>query len=130
METFHIKKGVLQDSTHTTPHTAISDTVIVSLHPLGGGTIEIKCRTSHDSNRPSIAESADCVQYLYMVGTTPPASTNDAGLRGVSSTHASFTLSLETGSSGKTLYIYFRWYNTKHPALAGPWSSLQTVLVL
>jgi len=130
METFHIKKGVLQDVTRTTHHTSISDVVVVSLQPIGGSIIVTKCRTSHDSKRPSIPDGADSVQYAWQLGGTAPVSAEDAGLKSGLSSHAAFNLNLPAGSTGKYLYIFFRWYNTKHPNLAGPWCSLLTVLVL
>ena len=52
------------------------------------------------------------------------------GLKAEISTRASFNLDAGSASSGKYLYIYLRWYNTKHPALVGPWSSMHTTLIL
>jgi len=46
------------------------------------------------------------------------------------STKASFVLALSSASSTQSLFIYFRWYNTKHPELAGPWSALMTTMIL
>ena len=60
----------------------------------------------------------------------PPASAEAEGLKAEISTRASFNLDAGSASSGKYLYIYLRWYNTKHPALAGPWSSMNTTLIL
>ena len=130
METFHIKKGVLQDVVHTQMRSSNSESIVAALQPLGGGDVSIKCRTSHDSKRGSIADGADSVQYVFQVGGTAPTGADDAGLNKEISTHASFTLNLGTSASEKKLYIFFRWYNTKHPDLAGPWCSLQTTLVL
>ena len=129
METFNIKKRVLQKSTRTIPTTPIVDSVSITLIPIGGGSILLKCYRS-TGQRAAICEEADCVQYLYQVGDTPPASADAGSLKNGLSTKASFTLALGASSSGKTLYIYFRWYNTKHPELAGPWSSLQTSLIV
>jgi len=77
------------------------------------------------SQRAGICAGADSVQYMYAVGTTPPASAEAEGLKAEISTRASFNLDAGSASSGKYLYIYLRWYNTKHPALAGPWSSMK-----
>jgi hypothetical protein len=46
------------------------------------------------------------------------------------STKGAFMLQGGVECEGKRLYIYFRWYNTKHPDIAGPWSQLQTTIVL
>jgi len=130
LETFHIKKGVLQDNTRTQRRAEIAESLVVGLQVLGGGDISVKCRTSHDSKRSSLADGADCVQYAYQVGGTAPANVDDAGLRKETSSHAAFTLHLGAGNSGKNLYIFFRWYNTKHPALAAHWNVMQTLLVV
>lgn len=128
-ETFNIKSGPLEKTTRSRPVTPISELVSPTIQPIGGGTMSVKCYTS-TSQRAGIYAGADCVQYLYAVGTTPPASAADEGLKAGISTRASFFLDLETASSGKYLYIYLRWYNTKHPNLAGPWCSLNTMLIL
>ena len=129
METFNIKKGVLQKTTRTVPVTPITEAVVASIQPLGGGTVVLKCYTV-TGQRASIYSGADSVQFLYQVGDTPPVSAEVPGLNKELSTKAIITLSLGAGSSGKNLYIYFRWYNTKHPELSGPWSALQTSLIL
>ena len=82
------------------------------------------------SLRAGIFRNADSVQFLYMVGKTPPASAAEAGLLKELSSKAIFTLQLGADNSGNNLYIYFRWYNTRHPQLAGPWSSLNWTLIL
>jgi len=129
METFNIKKGVLQKTTRTIPTTPITDAVTVTLQPLGGGSVSVKCY-SITGTRASILEDADSVQYSYLIGLTPPTSIESAGMVKELSTKASFTLQLGAANSAKYLYIYFRWYDTKRPELSGPWSSLQSTLLL
>lgn len=128
METFNIRKGVLQKTTRSVSTTPISEMPIVAVQPLGGGSVAIKCHSN--ASRASILDGADSVQFVYAVGNTPPASADVQGLSKELSTKASFTLALGAGSSAKYLYIYFRWYNTKHPELASPWSTLITTLIL
>lgn len=128
METFNIKKGVLQKTTRSFSNTPISETPIVAVQPLGGGSLAIKCHSS--TSRASILDGADSVQYVFLVGDTPPASADVQGLSKEISTKASFTLALGTGTSAKNLYIYFRWYNTKHPELSSPWSAMISTLIL
>ena len=129
METFNIKKGVLRKSTRTIPQTPISEPITVTIQPIGGGSVSIKCYSS-TGQRASIFKNADSVQYLYLVETTPPASAEDAGLSTGISSKAIFMLSLGPASSTKFLYIFFHWYNVKHPDLSSPWSPLQTTLIL
>ena len=129
MEAFNIKKGLLQKTSRGSSSTPIAESVTVTIQPIGGGTMSLKCYST-TGQRASIYSGADGVQFLYMVGDVPPVSAEAPGLSKELSTKAIITLSLGSGSSGKNLYIYFRWYNTKHPELSGPWSALQTSLIL
>lgn len=126
LKTFNIKSGSAKRSVAVQP---IQETVNVSIQLLGGGSVTFKCR-AEGSSHASIIDMANCIQYAYLVGTTPPTSADDAGLFRDISTKATFTLSLGSGSSTKYLYIYFRWYNTKHPELAGPWTRLVSTLIV
>jgi len=126
LQTFNIKSGQNKRSVAAQP---IQDSVISSIQLLGGGSVTIKCH-AEGSLRPSILEDADSIQYVFMVGTTPPESADVQGLTKDISTKATFTLALGSGNSSKYLYIYFRWYITKHPDLAGPWSALQSTLIV
>lgn len=129
METFNIKKGVLQKQTRSSSNTPITEPVTVTIQPVGGGMVTIKCYST-TGQRASIYSEADSVQYLYQVGDTAPSSAEVPGLTKELSTKAIITLNLGSAASGKNLYIYFRWYNTKRPELSGPWSALQTSLIL
>jgi len=128
METFNIKKGMLQKTIRSVSVIPISEKVAAAIQPLGGGSIAIKCHNS--TSRASILEGADSVQFVYQVGDVPPASAEAAGLMKDISTRAAFTLALGADNASKYLYICFRWYNTKHPKLASPWSSMQSTLIL
>lgn len=129
LTTFNIKKGALQKASRTIPQKPIIEPVTVTIQPIGGGSVTIKCYSSTGA-RPGIYGAADCVQYLFQVGDTAPVSAESASLSKDLSTKGAFTLQLGPGATGKSLYIYFRWYNTRHPELAGPWSGLQTTLLL
>ncbi|MDD2799065.1 MAG: hypothetical protein PHV20_10765 [Bacteroidales bacterium] len=129
LETFNIKKGLLEKTTRTIPTTAIKESVQPILIPFGGGTVTVKCYSS-TSPRASIFGDADSVQYLYSVDTPVPESANTPGLIQGLSTRATFDLHLGTQNGGKRVYIFLRWYNTKHPELAGPWSDMQSTFLL
>jgi hypothetical protein len=88
----------------------------------------VKCYSK--GSRASILDAADSVQYRFVVGTTAPTSADDAILDKELSTKASFVLPTGVQKVGMMLYIYFRWYNTKHPELAGPWSTLQSTIII
>jgi len=129
LDTFNIKSGVLQKFTRTIAVTPLVDQVAAALKPIGGGSVSIKCR-NQSTKRASIEEGANCVQYVYVVGVKAPDSADADNLRQDISTRASFVLKLGSASSAQNLYIYFRWYNTKHPDIAGPWSALMITLIL
>lgn len=128
METFNIKKGQLQKTTRSVSVSSITEAVVAGIQTLGGGTLSVKCR-SNTATRASIVEGADSVQYVYLVGKTAPTSYDAVGLTKEISTRAGFALNLGGEAAGESLYIYFRWYNTKHPELAGPWTGMQTVFI-
>jgi len=129
MEIFNIKKGILLKTTHARPQAALTEPLFAAIQPIGGGIVSIKCRGA-SGGRAAIFAGADSVQYNYTVGDTAPGSADAYGLKSEISTKGSINLALSPASSGKNLYIYLRWYLVKHPNLAGPWSSVQTVLIL
>ena len=108
---------------HTTPTEAITETVVAEAKPIGGGEMRFTCRTSHDTGRASKAEGADSVQLAYKVGDPAPADP-DAGTTKEIFTKSVFILALGAGNVNKKLYYFVRWFNTKYPGLAGPWSAL------
>jgi hypothetical protein len=129
METFHIKKGELQKGKHTLLTASMVEPISAKIQALGGGSMLIKCYSS-TAKRASIFADADSVQYSFMVGSVSPTSALVTGMTKDLSTKARFKLELGTENTEKHLYIYFRWYSTKYPQHAGPWTSLQTSLIL
>lgn len=129
LSTFNIKSGPLAKPNHSRPTKPITTLVLPEIKQLGGGTLELKCANS-DDNRIAIIEDASQVEVRYQVGPTAPTSASDPMLRQTASTHARFSLDLGAENSGKTAYLYFRWINSKYPALAGPWSNLSSVFIL
>lgn len=128
LDVFNIKDSYLRPKTRSVSHTNISDAITATLTPLGGGQVAVKCR-SVATGKATICEGADVVQYCYVIGTAPTAPGLPGQIKEVSS-KASFTLIVDPSNAGKVIYIYFRWYNTKHPNLAGPWSVVTTSYIL
>lgn len=128
LETFGIRNSIGPKAGRSTPQMPFTTMVETTLKPIGGGSIMVKCYSK--GSRASILEAANCVQYRFVVGTTPPSSAEDAILDKDLSTKASFVLPAGAEKIGLHLYIYFRWFNTKHPELAGPWSDLESTLIL
>jgi hypothetical protein len=126
---FNINGGVSPKTTRTRSTTAIKEPVSVTFQQLGGAIIAVKCYSTSGA-RASIFGEADSVQYLFKTGTVPSTSTNEDGLKTGLSTKGSFSIELNPEYKGKYLYIFFRWYNTKHPELSGPWSELQTTMIV
>lgn len=128
LETFGIRNRSGSKQPRSTPQNPITSLVEATLKPIGGGSVMVKCYSK--GARASILDTADCVQYRFVVGTTPPSSADDAILDKELSTKASFVLPAGVQKGGLTLFIYFRWHNTKHPELAGPWSTLQSTIII
>jgi hypothetical protein len=129
LELFGIKKGELGKTSRSILTSSITEMVLPKLHPIGGGSISVKCfvaagKTAH------IIEGANSVQYTYILGSIAPTSAQVTGLVKELSTKARFTLALGAENAEKHLYIFFRWYNTKYPSLAGPWTTVQTTMIL
>ena|ERR1035437_534056 len=121
--TFKFKIGHA-DPTHLT--VAITDPIYALGHPIGGGKAAFQCRVLADATRPHLHSGADGVQLAYKLGDPAPAGF-DTGTQKISFTKASFILSLGDSAGGQHLFVYARWYNSKHPELSGPWSLVQMI---
>ena len=129
LSVFNIKSGALAKKSRTKPTNPIEALVVPDIDQIGGGELALKCRNNMD-NRTAIVPDASCVEYRYLIGETPPTSPDQAGLQQDLSTRASFVVNMGSGNAGKNVYLYFRWNNTKYPALAGPWSHVYPVLIV
>ena len=128
LEVFNIKKGLLRTKTRTIRKIAISDGVSATIIPLGGSQLSFKCR-SQATGRAAMHEDADIIQFAYSIDTRP-VSPEDQGMRFGLSSKVSFTLPLEPIHAGKIIYVFFRWFNTKRPHLAGPWSTVYMSVIV
>lgn len=107
--------------THAT--TPITVTVMAEIGPLGTGDVIVTCRTSTDSKNASKLPEADSIQVSYKLDGAPPAGVDDGTHKEIF-TRARFIMHLGSENAGKKLYVFLRWYNTKHPQLAGPWGQM------
>jgi len=136
---FNFKIGRAVPSHSTTP---ISEVVVFDARPIGGGELKFSCRTAHDDHRASKAEGADSVQLAYMVvvpndNPTPPPpgggddipTPNTKGMAKEVFTKSQFTFHAGVDNVGKRMVVFARWWNTKHPELAGPWSPISIVVI-
>ncbi len=128
LSVFNIKSGVLVRATRSKPSSPIEALVMPGIRQIGGGSLAIKCGNNLDTRR-GIVEDASCVEYRYQIGGEAPQSISELGHSG-QSTRAAFTLALDADHAGKTVYITFRWFNPKYPALAGPWCNIIDLLLV
>jgi hypothetical protein len=126
-----------------THHSRPVDKITAHCYPviqlLGGGEIQMKCRSSIDSGRASINPEADALTIAYRIDHQPNQPVDSAsatltkvkrtqidnpddGTTKVTFTKASFVLELGGTNSGCTLQYYCRWIKSKYPNLAGPWT--------
>jgi hypothetical protein len=133
-------------TTHTTPSTAIAAKCFVDITMLGQCEVKFECRASADANRSGKAEGSDAVEVAFcslpMVevkagdGSILASKVKPRQMMGPSeatdhsiSTKALFTVTYPDSQLGNNLQLFFRWINTKHPDLAGPWSPLFSVII-
>lgn len=135
---FNFKIG-REEPSHST--TSITDAVIFEPKLLSGGDIKFICRTSHDDHRASKADRSDSIQMAYLIqnpepaaqppgsGTTEEEELDPDDLTQQTFTKAIFVKHFGGKMVGKKVVVFFRWYNTKHPELAGPWSSVTALVI-
>lgn len=112
----------------THSHTPITDTCFGRFSALGGGEIKVSFTSDTDTKRASLIKGANCVQIAFKIGDTPPAHVLD-GTKLDLVPRASYIMDMGADNSGKKLFVYQRWYNSKYPELAGPWSGQQSLII-
>jgi len=131
---------VLNRAAPTEPNTPIAGLVDFTVETLGGGELQFTCRPIGDGGRASKAEGADSVQVAWRfldTGTTPNPNPgpdviptpSDFGTVKDIFTKMKFLFHAGDVNVGKRIVIFVRWWNTKHPELAGPWSAVRVVVV-
>ena len=112
---------------HRIPVTPISDGMFVGLLAPGGGNIEVVCRTTSDASRPSLPKDCDGVELAWSIATQPPTA-DDAQNKRVFS-KSKFAINVGLANAGKTIYVFARWINTKHPEINGKWSAMYSIMI-
>jgi len=112
----------------TRPTTPIQEQCFASIKPLGGGMVRLSCRSQQDTQRASLPPGADSVQVADKIGEPPPSHPED-GTEITLITKATSTQELGPEHVGTRVYAFFRWFNTKYPDLAGPWSERVSFVV-
>jgi hypothetical protein len=114
------------------PTTAIETDCVGAVRSIRLGTAKISVRSSTDTSRASIAEDADSVQVSYIVrdaGAPDIADPNDKLMTKTLFFEAQFDLDLGSDNQGRWVNIYFRWYLSRYPQFAGPWSSMTKMVI-
>ena len=121
---------------HSNPtHTdvPIAELCVVGMISEGLGLYDIMSSVSTDSTRASKAHKGDTVQFSYAIFDTEAEAhiidPLDIVMHQDTSTHAHFHHDFGAANQGKWLVIYFRWFNTKHPELAGRWSAMRILAI-
>jgi hypothetical protein len=142
LQTFNLP---IEDVTGEAPHqtaartAAATELVYPLLKTIGGGIVRCKCFTEvKASGRPKKLDGFDLIQFVYKVvaqATTDipaaiPTDPADTTLIYGHSTKANFLVPTGTKNTGKLLCIFFRWTNSKHPELDGPWSNCFITTIL
>jgi len=125
---------------YTHPTTPISESVYIRHQLMGNGRIQLKCYTASSELRARLPKGANSIQIAYrkdLIELEIDPETHlsipgkvkrnmiknvDDGTTRVSFTTASPLWILEGVNAGDFLQFYVRWYNHRHPNLAGPWS--------
>jgi len=120
--------------TEPSPKPKINDIPIVGLMPLGGGWIDVRCRTETDQTRDSMHPDANVIECRYTLvpiqpGVRKPWPNLDDCKEVITSTKAHFIIKCGDTDAGKHFYGFFRWVNLTNPANSGVWSNAKTVVI-
>jgi hypothetical protein len=136
--------NIAPKGTYTKKTTSIKDQVYDIAIQLGGGQIEMVCRTSSDSKSASIHPDAtgwyiayDIVDIKFeqnpelssKVKKYPPKSPEDCYNYGFYS-RAREVLDVGAEHKGREMVYFVRWYDHKNPKLAGPYGPAKTIVIL
>jgi hypothetical protein len=132
---FNFKATRSKPTHHNEP---ISKICYVRFIPVGGGVYKVHCYDNSDASRASVTDGADGVMMYWTaidpVDMATSGKSDDSELSGKVKapmtagecqkqfmySGASFTFDPGEGSVGKKLFYFVRWFNSKHPELAGP----------
>ncbi len=114
-------------TTHHIPTTPISQQCFPTVIPLGGGRLDMACRSAEDASRPSKPENCTGVEISYRIDAVPAEGTDpkqlksaDDGTTKIIKTKAKFELDFGEENCGKNVTYYVHWININHPNLNGP----------
>ena len=123
--------------------TQIKDVVYDNAKQLGGGEIEITCRTISDAKRASIHPDATGWYIAYdivdpklenpelhpKIKLIAPVSADEC-FNNSFHTRAKDVTVVGAENTGRELVYFVRWYNHRNPALSGPYGPAKTIVIL
>ena len=135
--TFERKKGDYKKK-YSKAITPISEQCYVSVQNFGGGLVKFRCKTIHDSSRPSLAKGASGVEIAMKIADVELITEKDGSKKVISltgnwkepekapkkelSTKARFTADIGFENIGRKCEFFARWVNLRRPKLNGPWT--------
>ena len=107
----------------------IKTSIHTLITPIVGGNLILRNRTdtSSKTDRIPLELGANSVQVVYTIDKVLEKLTDAAKM--VISTKAKFVIETGVENTGKKLFGYSRWYNTKHPHLSGPWKKWPEIYI-
>ncbi len=128
---WNMKLEADEKSVHTDK---ITPEVYAEITTLGRGMFDIHTKAEADMTRSSIPRDAgaDSVQFAYIIVDKPsdaPMDPNSELLKKDISRKAHFEFDAGSANQSKWLVVYFRWFNTSFPKIAGNWGTMQIVAI-
>jgi len=99
------------------------------VRPLGDTFLEVRNRVTQDGSRASLHPDANAIQVCYQIGGDAPAGPEACTASEVFS-KALMKWNPANASEGDTIYMFFRWFNTRDNKKSGPFTKLiKTIIV-
>lgn len=123
------------------------NTVVFTNKSFGAGVIKTECHSSGTQKLNPIASTdtgsakktmrpskemgydVQMSSIIINIGDDLPTNADADEMEKIIKTKATFTRNFGTIFRGKLLCDFARWYNTKHPNIAGPWGELVTTVI-
>ena len=109
----------------------ITELVVIGLKSLGGGMVEVSCRTSSDTKKVSKLNPSVEIELAYSIldkGEAVPADSSKCEFK-ETVTKAKWQLELGETEVGKKLVLFARWVYTKHKGKSGNFGSAVSIVI-
>jgi hypothetical protein len=127
---------VIKRADPTRTSVPIQQTVTVAFKHHGSSDLAFVCSIGQGANRRSKASGSDSVQMAYMIlddnhtdASTAFPNADDPRMTREIFTKSRFTKHMGSGNLTKRVVVFMRWYHTRHPELAGPWTEVMILVI-